>query len=70
MEGLRCRSREADHLGMVETVQFEAPTLLIFMKLFDEPMLEISGVVTAVAEEQGGDTRWDKFVWTAIKQSL
>lgn len=55
---------------MVETVQFEAPTLLIFMKLFDEPMLEISGVVTAVAEEQGGDTRWDKFVWTAIKQSL
>ena len=46
---------------MVETAQFEAPTLLIFVKLFDEPMLEISGAITAVVEGQGGDTRWDKF---------
>lgn len=28
MEGLRCHSWAADHPGMVETVQFEAPTLL------------------------------------------
>ena len=33
----------------------------LWIKFFDEPMLEISGAVTAVVEGQSGDTRWDKF---------
>ena len=41
--------------------RFSSKRQLIIVKLFDEPMLEISGAVIAVVEGQGGDTRWDKF---------
>ena len=56
MEGIRCRSWEADHLRIVEMAWYEGPTGLIFVKPFDEPMLQRSGAVTAAVEGQGGST--------------
>ena len=64
MEDLSCRSKEVDHPGMLETVQYERLTVLIFVRLFDGAMLEISNAVTAVVEGQGGfagNTRQGKF---------
>ena len=63
MEGLRCQFWEADNPCIVETVWYEGPTGLTFVKNFHEPMLQRSSAVTAVVEGQSGsagDTRQTK----------
>ena len=61
MEGLRCRTWEADHPRTVETVWYSArPTRLIILITFNEPRLQRSREITAVVEGQSGsagDTR-------------